>query len=265
VCGLVALIRQVSSDAFEERLGVGCVYLLEFSREAIRAVKGRIVGGGAEPVSLYKVKHFFEARSLDCNANVNNDIIAISSTPYKKIISSVRISAELGKLHSNSVVLDYGCGTGGFLKELRIRGYRGRYIGYDLDQVSIENLQKKCGDSLADFRYSSSNLESFDLAFLCNVLVYNQEAEVIEILRRLRNAISHTATLVIIEPYPKWYWEFKFDGLCLAPRRHEQLREIVRMSGWEIVGSVDVSIAAATAVTLFPIAYSLVAQGSSVG
>jgi SAM-dependent methyltransferase len=169
------------------------------------------------------------------------------------------VQTELAVLHNASTVVDFGCGHGALLQVLRGSSFRGEYLGVDIDRIAIQALSEQNDDSRSSYASPDRIPGRIDLAFVCNVLVYNDDASSIRILESLRRGAGPGCCLLVLEPFPAWYWEFVFDGLRLHPRRPSTLDLLLRRSGWSIHRSATVSLISAFGIGICPIAYCLAA------
>lgn len=242
----------------ENRLSTGFGYLSAFVTEASRAILGKLKSVQT-PISQDIVRGYFEGRAHEMASNTAHDVVAVASTPYQLLLSSDSVLQKIASLDEHSVVLDFGAGSGTFLNYLKEKNFSGRYIGYDFNRITSAELSRSRDDSRTAFVSSLESIGRVDLILLCNVLVYNQTDDAIAIIDKIRCISNAESTLVVIEPYPKWYWEFQFDGLRLMPRRPNKTSELFERRGWIQTVSTDVSLFRIFGISIFPIAYCLVA------
>jgi SAM-dependent methyltransferase len=248
----------MQEDEIGTRLSSGSAYLYDFLIEACRAVLGRF-HRNQHIVSRERVQGYFEGRARDLIDNSANDVVAVASRPYQLLLGADQIVDEVSGLNDRSVVLDFGSGAGAFLRFLRRRGFAGKYVGYDFNRNTSDELSARFNDPMASFTSRLDGTVAANFIFLCNVLVYNQLDDTVGILEQISGASVSDAKLVVVEPYPKWYWEFRFDGLCLLPRRPAEVEDLIRCHGWSKTASVDVSLFRVFGRSIFPIAYAIVA------
>ena len=100
---------------------------------------------------------------------------------------------------------------------------------------------------------------NFDVAFACNVFVYCPEAEVIRLLSELGGRCRRDSKIVIMEPYPMWYWEFVFEGMRLHPRSPAQVSALLTQAGWTPTLRSRASLLKVFGKSVFPICYCMTA------
>ena len=216
-----------------EQHSTGLSYLTTFIAEAVRSLQGRIVNfGRLQPVNTVLARQFFERRSATGSVSARSDIIESGSGPYKKLQSCAFVQSVVKSLDTNAVVLDYGCGDAKLYSHLRAMGFTARYVGYDIDRIAIARLQTGRRDPQTHFMSVFDKEIRFNLIFACNVFVYAQDDVVLDSLARLRKQSSQNATIIIMEPYPAWYWEFCFEGIRLCPRTPEHMCNLACDAGW---------------------------------
>lgn len=77
--------------------------------------------------------------------------------PQTQYLRFQEITKQLDMNDSNNTLLDIGCGNGELFKYLNFHGYRGRYVGYDINEVLLsqarqrfQNIEVHCKDILAE-------------------------------------------------------------------------------------------------------------------
>jgi len=243
----------------DEQLATGFAYAGGFVREAIRALRGKLLVT-SRTATQADVQLYFETRSSSAKTEEYADVVAIESIPYQLILNCRCIEEQFDRLAAGRVLLDIGCGTARLLNNLRSRGFGGEYVGFDIDRIVIKELSRRAFDGRASFLTGTFDQTSFDIAMLCNVLVYCQTDAAVDILRRLRKASRDDGRIIVMEPHPRWYWEFEFDGIKLMPRTSRVMTEMLNQSGWYVRHAVDVSLLKIRSKGLFAIAYGLVAH-----
>lgn len=252
------LSRKSLAALTSNNVAVGWTYLNGFVTEAVRGIRSSLVDRRkATLVTAESTREFFEARSSLGFVNGGSDVIAVSSTPYLSLLGAPSIRNILRTIPTDGVVIDYGCGSGNLLRYLHANGYSVQYVGYDLDRIAIDHAKAKSANESAQFRHVDEIICPYDLAILVNVLVYNQEAPAINLLRMIRAGARESAQILIIEPYPKWYWEFAFDGIRLCPRDPSELEVLLEATGWLPDELTGVSLFLMGGRSIFPIAYAL--------
>jgi len=243
-----------------ELVTTGVKYLPGFLHEATRSVRGRVVNGrSARPVTQELAQTYFEQRS-DAGHGMD-DVIESSSLPYRALLSSKLVRVSLCFLNRASRVLDYGCGRGGLYSTLRRAGFSGKYFGYDVDRIGITRLQETGQHDDATF---STRIKSvgFDLAFLCNVLVYNDDGAASKALEELASLAGTSSQLIVLEPFPRWYWEFVFDGIRLQARGPDAISSLLMSAGWEPREWAAVSLLCLGNIPVCKIAYAVLANAA---
>lgn len=99
----------------------------------------------------------------------------------------------LSTLEPNATVLDLGCGTGNLRAALRLRGWKGHFVGVDVADKAIE-LAKGSGDANAEWHVST--IEEFhvpaqkvDAVCLCESIYYVKPQAVPALLERCRQSL----------------------------------------------------------------------------
>ena len=98
------------------------------------------------------------------------------------------------------------------------------------------------------------------MIFVSNVFVYCQDDTVLNDLITIRQRTTQGAHLVVMEPYPKWYWEFVFDGMRLCPRSPERMSALMAKAGWVPKTGAKVSLFQIFGKPLFLVAYCIIAM-----
>ncbi len=247
-----------------EQIHAGLAYLFDFFKEAMRAIRGRIVYGRiARVVTKEQAREYFELRSSHLSSSVTTDIIAVRSRPYRRLLSTKMISDEIRSASVDGIILDYGCGRAAALRDiLRDMGFKGSYVGCDIDRVAVLQLSVDARDELSHFCVPDGLNSEFDLAVACNVVVYNQDDDVLEIFANLRKGRDRPRKMIVFEPYPRWYWEFMFDGIRLCPRDPASVMSLMEQAGWTVTGTTSVCLLLCGSLPLFQIAYGIVAKAT---
>lgn len=248
-------------DDSVEHVSAGWAYFGGFVREASRAIRGRAVQSEASAsVTREIARQVFEQRSASPAIAGGDDVVALASIPYQLLAEKTSIASEFRALAVGATVLDFGCGTAPLLDYLRRWNVAAKYVGYDIDHIGVQQMRARNRANDVEFFVADDALASFDIAVLCNVLVYNQQDESLNELRRLRRSAKEAAKIVVLEPYPRWYWELVFDGIRLCASEPEEMCSLLRAANWEPYLTAKVSMFAVGQRQFLPIAYGIVAS-----
>jgi len=244
----------------EQQVAIGCKYSRGFLAEATRAILGH-VSQREKPSSLNPdaVKSYFEERSKIAPSE-SSDIVAMGSLPYEALMKAPRIRSFFMNLTADDCLLDYGCGSAQLRQKLRSDGFQGRYIGIDINTVAINQLNHENSDKKAIYSCSIKDIEQISSAVICNVLVYNGDQYAKRILSEMSCKVRNNGLLLVMEPFPRWYWELCFDGLRLRARDPLQLITMLAQTGWSAHSLVKASFASILGCPCGQIAYGIVAK-----
>jgi hypothetical protein len=168
------------------------------------------------------IKLFFEE-----NYKIKQDPLIFDghTNRYLDQISNVM---DLTKLNDVDII-DLGCGIGSFISWLEKNGINPRsYLGIDFacdGKVFSDNMQI-INQNIFDYEISQNNY-----AILINVVGYLDDNQLNDILIKTR---KKNCKLIIIEPYPHFFWDKHFNGIKLCYRRTERLTDLLYNKGYEI-------------------------------
>jgi SAM-dependent methyltransferase len=190
--------------------------------ESMRALWGRVAHiGRPGHLSRRAVQCYFERRS--CNdLDDFADVTESSSWVYRRLITSSRTWATSLQSRHLGQVFDYGCGRAGLLRLLRDAGSQAAYLGFDIDRIAISSLSSLTQDPAAHFSAELPGV-SCDLACAVNVLVYTPDADLRGVAADLVQSVRPGGPILIVEPYPAWYWETRFADLSLRLRSWKEV------------------------------------------
>jgi SAM-dependent methyltransferase len=214
-----------------ETVSIGPQGFTEILHESLRALRGRTVAGPGD-LNRELVAQYFSDRSL-ADGDTLDDIVASASHTYTRMLqagSSEFLNApNPGEPFS---VIDFGCGDASLLRTLRLWGFTGRYVGYDINRIAIARLTKL---TTATNSYLDTIPEhSADVVFLINVLAYTSDGDIPDLLKTVQHLTTHNGTLIIADPWPSWRWETRFDGLRLRLRRLNDVESILNDLGMRL-------------------------------
>ena len=240
-----------------EFVTTGLAHAPEFLLEAARALRGELFGGrSAVPVTTNLARDYFQARKRSGGIH-DSDIVAFASKPYQRLLALPSMHSRFRSLSTADTVIDYGCGTGSLLLHLRRTGFTGHYVGVDVDSVAISDLQRRHSDHRTFFAAELPNTLAATLVVIANVLVYNTDDEARDILARSALATTSGGTVLVMEPLPRWYWEFVFNGIRLRARPMPAVERLMEGSGLIVERRAIVSLAKFGKRPILPIAYAL--------
>lgn len=101
---------------------------------------------------------------------------------------------SLDPLKPDSAILDLGCGTGNLRAALRMRGWKGHFIGVDVSQVAIETARKSEDENS---EWHVSTIENFpiptqmlDAVVFCESIYYVKQEALSTLLRRCHQPLA---------------------------------------------------------------------------
>jgi hypothetical protein len=168
------------------------------------------------------IKLFFEE-----NYKVKQDPLIFDghTDKYLEQISNV---IDLSKLNDVDII-DLGCGIGSFIfwlekNDINPRNYLGLDFAYD-SKIFSDNKQI-INQNFFDFEIPHNYY-----AILINVLCYLDDNQLDDIIAKTR---KKNCKLIIIEPYPHFFWDKHFSGIKLCYRRTEILTDLLHNKGYKI-------------------------------
>ena len=108
----------------------------------------------------------------------------------------------LGNMGPDSVILDLGCGAGNLRAALRLRGWRGHYIGVDVSATAIETA-RSAGDESAEWYVSPIedfplSGRSIDAICFCESIYYVRPGAVPDLLCRCCSTLAQSDSRILV-------------------------------------------------------------------
>ena len=92
------------------------------------------------------------------------------------------------------VVFDYGCGVGDLYEYLRFQGFRGRYVGVDINKAAIDAAKEQFADKTVEFDSVRSprdlNRWTYDYCLMSGVFNFDIEGTEAEMKKTLRDVFK---------------------------------------------------------------------------
>jgi SAM-dependent methyltransferase len=159
-----------------------------------------------------------------------------------KVRRLVRELFPVGLMRNQTSLLDFGCGTGEFLRSMNRHGFRGTMEGWDVSSEMLREAARRWqGSNLPALHCIDPELKSFpdkrfDIVILCCVLHHVAKAKRQELLQAVSKILAPGGWLVIFEhnpwnPVTNWvvhHTEIDRNAILLRP--HE-VRLLIRSAG----------------------------------
>ncbi|MFZ2726466.1 MAG: methyltransferase domain-containing protein [Methylococcaceae bacterium] len=136
------------------------------------------------------------------------------SGAYVEYIESARLLRQY--LNQGSLVLDYGCGTGGFLNALKSEGFIPYGVEFDKDAAIFASQQAECEALSVDEFFALSDKPNFDAIHLGDVLEHlpYPDDTLKQLLSYLRpNGILFVEGPLEINPSPVFWAAYMFGAI----------------------------------------------------
>ena len=221
-----------------------------FAREAMRAIYGHVVERRASSLSRAEVTAYFESRSATDDSF--DDLTDSSSWTYQRLLECAPVRAVLATSDPDAGVVDYGCGRGALRGVIKALSSNHLYVGYDIDRFAISRHAGAGGR--AAFTTTLPVLQ-FGVAFLVNVLVYTSDVELDAVLDEVMSLLAPDGALIVVEPWPAWYWETCFAGLRLRMREREKVDAALAQRGRHLVDRATLALFGWRGHAIAPIAW----------
>ena len=142
-----------------------------------------------------EINSFYESENYISHSNSNRSILdlAYKTVRHFTLKSKVRL---INKLSTKKTILDYGCGTGNFLKECQKNGWQ--ITGVEPNQKANEFASKLTGQDIQKDLSSFSDESQFHIITLWHVLEHIHDLN--ETIQKLRKLLKKKGYLIIALP-----------------------------------------------------------------
>ena len=113
---------------------------------------------------------------------------------------------------SSTRLLDVGCGSGTFLRELRAAGWTGQYTGLDISPRAIQDAKRLCGENA---EWIAGDVETFrtdgqwDVICFIESVYYVPVGNLLTVLRRLATYLGEDGYIIM----RVWNWAKHSDHI----------------------------------------------------
>ena len=173
---------------------------------------GRILGK-KEDISYSSVEDFFEERGNSNLKHKYNYVLYLDDTPEIALQRDKQAKEKIERfldIRKNMSVLDLGCGVGrwGELFCPKVAHYTGIDGSTKMIKRAKENLSKFNNKELIvgnlreienEFVAIHDENRKYDIVFICGVLMYLNDSEVIAVLKQLPELINNSGQVCLIE------------------------------------------------------------------
>lgn len=140
---------------------------------------------------------------------------------------------KICKLENNSTILDVGCGTGGFARDMMKDGYE--VIGLDTSEIALQYAEmrgiKKLYNSTLD-KFNPEN-ENIDAITILDVIEHIEDDKAV--INDLANTLKSGKWLIATVPAYQWLWS-KHDEIHMHYRRYKksEFKKMFKDAGFEV-------------------------------
>lgn len=133
----------------------------------------------------------------------------------------------------SSVLLDFGCGRGEFIGQIKAK----RKIGLDKENLLLDQYVEKIEFfAVRNSRWDFLENDSIDVIFASNVFEhFESKNELDKVLIEMHRVLRHDGSLIILTPNirlePKRYWDYYDHHLALSDR---SLAEALVKAGFKV-------------------------------
>jgi hypothetical protein len=168
------------------------------------------------------VKIFFEK-----NYKIKRDSLIFDGNTYRYLEQITNV-IDLSKLNDVDII-DLGCGTGSFLiwlenNNIDVKSYLG--LDFACDSRTISDNKKIINQDMFDFEIPQRHC-----VVMINVACYFDDKQLDDILIKIK---EKNCRLIIIEPYPHFFWDKHFDGIKPYYRKTDNFLALLQMKGYKI-------------------------------
>lgn len=154
-------------------------------------------------------------------------------------------------------IIDLGCGEGAlyhFLKKMKI-GFS-KYIGIDF-AIPKTLLGSDATIQEADFTNKETVhfLTSKSILIAVNTFCYINKITEIPIIRSSNE--KNADQLLVLEPWPGWFWDRHFDGIWPNYRSPQELSRNLSEIGWEPINQINFYYFCLFGVYVMPLSYAM--------
>lgn len=140
-------------------------------------------------------------------------------------------------------ILDFGCGFGQFVREMKVRGYT-KVVGYDIEPAAIEFCRNQNLPIIDGNQFGlTDDLERYDLIFSSHVIEHIPKDNVIETLDKLRRLLKPSGALLICAPNAQsntgCYWAYE-DFTHYTAYTAGSLYYVLSKAGYSDIEFIDV-------------------------
>ena len=210
------------------------------------------------------LSHFFPSFNFKKNGNIQiffKNHYAIKADP---LIFDGNSNGYLSQLYpfiknmdSIENIIDLGCGEGSlyhFLKKMKINF--SKYIGIDF-AIPDTLLGSDATIQEADFTNKKTVrfLTSKSILFAVNTFCYINKIAKIPILDQAKE--KSAGQLLVLEPWPGWFWDRHFEGIWPNYRSPQELNANLSEIGWEPINQINFYYSCLFGVYVMPLSYAM--------
>lgn len=142
------------------------------------------------------------------------------------------LTNKLTSLKDGDFVLDFGCGTGGFAKQL---SKKFKVIGIDPSPIAIEYCKKRGLELVFQSGIEDFNPEIYPIKGIFALDVIEHIEDDIGTLKRLYEILPEDGWLIVTVPAYQWLWSYH-DVMHMHMRRYNkpQLQKILEKAGFKV-------------------------------
>lgn len=132
-------------------------------------------------------------------------------------------------------VLDAGCGTGGFIRDLEAAGHGWEITGLDLSPVACELARQRTSVKIREGSLTTMPFwdESYDAIVTGDVLYHIEDVP--RVLNEFARCLKPGGVVVLNEPAYRWLWSYHDDAVESKHRfTRSELKQLLRIAGFEI-------------------------------